>query len=489
MGWGNHVLWCVAVRDSSLQSKRSLDVDTIKEVRKYKEVWRFKVKHLTAKPREVALGHPFSDPEIVKEIGVTYDPFELDYNFPEVDSACLQPADWHFCFNTRMNIHEHITIFEGTGLLRYCAINCGQCDLSPRATCTWVVTWGWSFRLRRVGPMRTACNGSTWDAAVVFRGEKTRSRKQMLTPACIPTDMRLANTVQPKSLARSQRGSSSRWSEEVLCSTGSEYAEGQHQGRAQGEAHSVCKGEGSKEGVPGSNVARTRGRFRKSRHRLPTSIQRVPGVCESLKIVNSGTDQLGQCLRRISELYVSRRSERRKGLKVDSRKIALLRAKRCLQGWHLLDPPQNKAPLPFPLVALLVQTLLDNHKVLEAVSIMRMFVTSYDLGSVRASANTIWCCPMGAVVTSASTCTHSAAKKRPRWRWQTNPSCWTAKSCHFWGFACKKWNHNIQVHFSHRWMLRPSDGLGSPRWSKSAAKIPCGPSSTLPLRSKLQHAD
>jgi integrase len=39
-----------------------------------------------------------------------------------------------------------------------------------------------------------------------------------------------------------------------------------------------------------------------------------------------------------------------------------------------LDPPQKRAPLPFPLVALLVQTMLDNHKVLEAVSIMLMFV-------------------------------------------------------------------------------------------------------------------
>ena len=59
--------------------KRSLDVDTIKEVGKYKEVWRFKVKHPTAKPREVALGDPFSDPETVKPIDVAYDPFELDY--------------------------------------------------------------------------------------------------------------------------------------------------------------------------------------------------------------------------------------------------------------------------------------------------------------------------------------------------------------------------------------------------------------------------
>ena len=80
--------------------KRSLDVDTIKEVGKYKEVWRFKVKHPTAKPREVAFGDPFSDPETVKPIDVAYDPLELDYSFPEVDSAWLQPEDWHLCFNT-----------------------------------------------------------------------------------------------------------------------------------------------------------------------------------------------------------------------------------------------------------------------------------------------------------------------------------------------------------------------------------------------------
>ena len=77
---------------------------------------------------------------------------------------------------------------------------------------------------------------------------------------------------RPVEVARSQRCSSSRWSEEVLCSTGSEYAEGQHQGRAQGEAYSVCKGEGSKEEVPGSNVARTRGNFQTSSHRLSTSV-------------------------------------------------------------------------------------------------------------------------------------------------------------------------------------------------------------------------
>ena len=67
--------------------KLSLDVDTIKEVGKYKEVWRFKVKHPTAKPKEVSLGDPFSVPETVKPIDVAYDPFELNYSFPEVDSA------------------------------------------------------------------------------------------------------------------------------------------------------------------------------------------------------------------------------------------------------------------------------------------------------------------------------------------------------------------------------------------------------------------
>ena len=334
-------------------SKRSLDVDTIKEVGKYKEVWRFKVKHPTAKPREVALGDPFSDPETVKPIDVAYDPFELDYSFPEVDSACLQPEDWHLCFNTRMNIPEHITILEGRGFVAslrhklraarsfskshlHLGDNLGMILSAEkgrsnaygllrvcRRLCSLALASDCHFSYRWIPSEKNVADHASRQWEHLRRGSDVAGGEAQISKAEVDSSVypnrHAVGKYRPTEVARSQRGSSSRWSEEVLCSTGSEYAEGQHQGRAQGEAYSVCKGQGSKEEVPGSNVARTRGSFRKSSHRLSTSVQRVPGVCESSEIVNSGTDQLGQCLRRISESYVSRRYERRRGLKVDGR--------------------------------------------------------------------------------------------------------------------------------------------------------------------------
>ena len=56
------------------------------------------------------------------------------------------------------------------------------------------------------------------------------------------------------------------------------------------------------------------------------------------------------------------------------RKTALLRSKRSLQGWHRWDPQQTRPPLPFPLVALLLQTMLEKKQIFEAVSVMVMFV-------------------------------------------------------------------------------------------------------------------
>jgi len=56
------------------------------------------------------------------------------------------------------------------------------------------------------------------------------------------------------------------------------------------------------------------------------------------------------------------------------RKTALLRSKRCLQGWHRLDPQQTRPPLPLPLVALIIQVMLERKQLFEAASVMLMFV-------------------------------------------------------------------------------------------------------------------
>ena len=56
------------------------------------------------------------------------------------------------------------------------------------------------FHQKRMWQIMRQGNGSTGNVARMLWGEKPKSRKQKLIPACIPTDMRLANTVQPKLL-------------------------------------------------------------------------------------------------------------------------------------------------------------------------------------------------------------------------------------------------------------------------------------------------
>ena len=114
----------ITASDASLSGiavcKRSLPVHDIDTMGKYKEVWRFKVKHPKERPRDQALGisDPFSDAETVKPIAEEqWDPFDLDYQFPSVSHDVVQPKEWALCFNTHMQYPEHITLLEGRGFV------------------------------------------------------------------------------------------------------------------------------------------------------------------------------------------------------------------------------------------------------------------------------------------------------------------------------------------------------------------------------------
>lgn len=52
----------------------------------------------------------------------------------------------------------------------------------------------------------------------------------------------------------------------------------------------------------------------------------------------------------------------------------MLRSRRCLQGWTKLDPGKTRPPLAWPLIALIVQTLLKAKEKRAAAAIMLMFV-------------------------------------------------------------------------------------------------------------------
>ena len=515
-------------------SKRSLDVDTIKEVGKYKEVWRFKVKHPTAKPREVALGDPFSDPETVKPIDVAYDPFELDYSFPEVDSACLQPEDWHLCFNTRMNIPEHITILEGRGFVAslrhklraarsfskshlHLGDNLGMILSAEkgrsnaygllrvcRRLCSLALASDCHFSYRWIPSEKNVADHASRQWEHLRRGSDVAGGEAQISKAEVDSSVypnrHAVGKYRPTEVARSQRGSCSRWSEEVLCSTGSEYAGGQHQGRAQGEAYSVCKGQGSKEEVPGSNVARTRGSFRKSSHRLSTSVQRVPGVCESSEIVNSGTDQLGQCLRRISESYVSRRYERRRGLKVDGRGT-----RQPPRMWPQDCPPSLQEVLAG--MASVGSTAEKGSASFSTGGIVGADHVGQPQGArssinhahVRGIPKTLGASGhqqtrFGAAQSELSSLQHQPAPIQPRRGVQDGDD----RRIHHAGQQSHAISGDVpatsETTISRSTSLTggcsdPPTDLGVHVGPNRSQKIPCGPSSTSPLRSKLRHAD
>lgn len=114
----------VTASDASLSGiavcKRFANLSTVQKIGSQKEGWRFSSYDPTSRPREktVEKRDVFADPETVKPIRIVpHDPFCFNEDFVEIDQSFMDPVFWQMQFNVHMQIPEHITLLEGRGIV------------------------------------------------------------------------------------------------------------------------------------------------------------------------------------------------------------------------------------------------------------------------------------------------------------------------------------------------------------------------------------
>ena len=113
----------VTTSDASLSGvavcSRDLPVREVARHGRVRETWRY-VSGNPVRPREVLVetGDPFSDPSTVKPLAVKRsDPYELNFDFPDIEEDVMQKDQWAECFAIHMQHAEHITLLEGRGVV------------------------------------------------------------------------------------------------------------------------------------------------------------------------------------------------------------------------------------------------------------------------------------------------------------------------------------------------------------------------------------
>ena len=98
---------------------RELATDVVQRHGRVRETWRYN-SGSPVKPRNVVVeaGDPFRDPNIVKPLRPTRsDPYELNFDFPEVEEEIMKKEEWVNSFAIHMQHSEHITLLEGRGVV------------------------------------------------------------------------------------------------------------------------------------------------------------------------------------------------------------------------------------------------------------------------------------------------------------------------------------------------------------------------------------
>ena len=113
----------VTASDASLSGvavcSRELPLRDVVRHGRIRETWRY-VSGRPVKPREVVvdLGDPFEDPGTVKPVQAERsDPYELNFDFPDIEAEVMQKDCWTQCFAIHMQYPEHITLLEGRGVI------------------------------------------------------------------------------------------------------------------------------------------------------------------------------------------------------------------------------------------------------------------------------------------------------------------------------------------------------------------------------------
>ena len=99
--------------------RRELAQGVVQQHGRVRETWRYSSGN-PVKPREVvvAQGDPFIDPSTVKPLQPERsDPYELNFDFPEIEEEIMEKGAWADCFSIHMQMPEHITLLEGRGVV------------------------------------------------------------------------------------------------------------------------------------------------------------------------------------------------------------------------------------------------------------------------------------------------------------------------------------------------------------------------------------
>ncbi|CAK9056858.1 unnamed protein product [Durusdinium trenchii] len=333
---------------------RLADEQSVKTIGSYRERWRFKGRNPVNRPRQNALGvlDPFSDIASVKPVGhVRDDPFELDNQFPEVPKNLLENSDWSLRFSQRMVYKEHITLLEGRGI---------------------VATLRHKFRsIRHFHQHHVHLADNLGMVLAVDKGRS--SAPQMLRGKLLPAS-------KPQSTGQKRKPVQVGWSNR-------QSLRNQLQGNNREER--ADKRQKYKETV--SQIPRFQGqsflemnavseevasdyRIRMARFKAFAKLEQISlrgqknldnALSAYLNEMFEDGEDIGEATKTLAAVVDSVPDCTQKG--------SLPRSRRCLQGWNRLDPGSTRPPIPWELVAAIVNFMLGRQQINEGLLVLLMF--------------------------------------------------------------------------------------------------------------------
>ncbi|CAK9009883.1 Ankyrin-1 [Durusdinium trenchii] len=331
---------------------RTLDEQTVRAIGSYRERWRFKGRNPANRPRQTALEglDPFVDVASVKPVGpVVEDPFELDNQFPDVPKALLDNTDWSLRFSQRMVYSEHITLLEGRGIvasLRHKFRSTGQfhqhhVHLSDNLGMVLAVD---------KGAGNISGQGKLLPVAVPCKSKQKRK------PVQVGLSSRQALRSQLQGNNKEERAEKRQIYKQAVSKIP------RFQGQTFLEMNAI------------SEEVASDYRIRMSRFRAYAKLEQISLRCQKnldsalsayLNEMFEDGEDIGEATKTLAAVVDSVPECTQKG--------SLPRSRRCLQGWNRLDPGATRPPIPWELVAAIVNYMLARQQINEGLLVLLMF--------------------------------------------------------------------------------------------------------------------
>ncbi|CAK9098379.1 unnamed protein product [Durusdinium trenchii] len=331
---------------------RTLDEQTVRAIGSYRERWRFKGRNPANRPRQTALEglDPFVDVASVKPVGpVVEDPFELDNQFPDVPKALLDNTDWSLRFSQRMVYSEHITLLEGRGIvasLRHKFRSTGQfhqhhVHLSDNLGMVLAVD---------KGAGNISGQGKLLPVAVPCKSKQKRK------PVQVGLSSRQALRSQLQGNNKEERAEKRQIYKQAVSKIP------RFQGQTFLEMNAI------------SEEVASDYRIRMSRFRAYAKLEQISlrgqknldsALSAYLNEMFEDGEDIGEATKTLAAVVDSVRECTQKG--------SLPRCRRSWQGWNRLDPGATRPPIPWELVAAIVNYMLARQQINEGLLVLLMF--------------------------------------------------------------------------------------------------------------------